>query len=481
MINVDEAKESLLRCGTILFYSRDLNELIRNIKQSVNSEYTVEQCYRDLLITATFNWSLIREFLIYLIESNDLEGIDIIIDNIHFLPSVYLIELIKQNNKALELILENFKKVFQNLDDQSKASLITELNKSKVGKNLLMEQIKNDLIKDAGAQARRVILNNLFNEQDGIQIILEKFDDFFIDGFDFGFLDILMKKGISEEKILENKEKILKKSYGANIIKFIDWLCKKDSFKDDDISLENFISLLYHDIKDTQSLKMLETLYKKLLEEQGLTLKDIKVLGKGEYSQVYGVGMFSLKTGDTRQTRSIPYHRRILQPLVRQESNPECKNNSIYIEIQNVVDSNWYIGMSEQRINEELYKIYKEMRRDGIIWTDIKKSNVGRLIRPNKSNYYTDTLEGDINDEKTLRIIKKELEISDESVGIVGRVQEECLHTGELVIFDTDFIFKEEDINIEQELNSKKPPRFIFYERRYLQELEREKQSGQIK
>ena len=116
------------------------------------------------------------------------------------------------------------------------------------------------------------------------------------------------------------------------------------------------------------------------------------------------------------------------------------------------------------------------MRAEGVVWTDIKKENVGRLIRANKTNYYTETLEGDLKEPKTLKIMQKELNVSDNSVGIFDRREEECMQPGELVILDTDYIFKEEDIDFENEMQENQPSRYIIYERRYRYELEQEKE-----
>ena len=285
----------------------------------------------------------------------------------------------------------------------------------------------------------------------------------------------MQRAGIPKEKILSNKKKILKNSYGDNLVSFIKWFKYEGIFNESDITLKEFIKQLYNNIEDAPTLKMLEVFYERILTKQNLDISDVEVLKGGEYSKAYRLGGFVLKIGETRETKTIPYHRRILQPLLRQDTNPNNENN-LYIEIQNVVDNNWYVGMTEKEIDEELYKIYKEMREDRIIWTDVKRKNVGRLIKPNRTNYYTDILEGDINAENSLEVVQKELEVSNNSVGIINRKQEDCLKSGELVILDTDMIFKVEDINFDKEMKTNCPPPFIKFEQRYRYELQQSKE-----
>ena len=117
------------------------------------------------------------------------------------------------------------------------------------------------------------------------------------------------------------------------------------------------------------------------------------------------------------------------------------------------------------------------MRKFGIVWTDIKKENVGRLIRPNRTNYYSEELEGKLEDEKTLRVAERELQVSDNSVGIFERRIEECLQPGELVILDTDYIFKEEEIDIKEDETRFESLKYIMFEKRYIRERKEEQRN----
>ena len=438
--------ESLKRCSKFIFEDKGFDEFIKRIDEAINENYTKEQCYEDMLKCADFGFLNVISFIKHIILSENQEDIDIIIEKMKYIREITMEEI------------------------------VSELQKDEKTREFLKQEIKNGLIAKQSPSNNMIFLKFLLDEEDGKTIAIDRFEDFFVNGYDYEVLKVLMDRaGLPQEKVLDNKEKVLKNSYGKNIILFIKWFNQNGKFNDEDVQLEDFIKALYSDIKDETSVKMLEIFYKEIMDRQDIAIKDIDILREGQFNTPYKIGQFILKIGDTRETKTIPYHRRILQPLVRQNTNPNGENN-FYIEIQNVVDADWYKGMTEEQIQEELYKIYKEMRRDGVVWTDIKKENIGRLIKPNRTNYYTETLEGNIDDKKTLRIVTKELEVSDDAVGIVGRKQEECLQPGELVILDSDFVYKAEDINFENEMRQLPPAIYIRYEQRYRYELAQEKE-----
>lgn len=151
------------------------------------------------------------------------------------------------------------------------------------------------------------------------------------------------------------------------------------------------------------------------------------------------IGDYILKIGSMRTNEKIPNDKRILQPIIRQELEPgEMKNYEYnFIEVQNAVDKDWHEGMTEKQIEDILYEVYADMRSRGIIWTDIKKDNVGRLLKPNKINYtYTD-IDGE----------EKDLRPTEEATGIIGEIQEsDVLPAGEYVVLDTDFITRKDVI-----------------------------------
>lgn len=117
-----------------------------------------------------------------------------------------------------------------------------------------------------------------------------------------------------------------------------------------------------------------------LLESEGVDYIDITKIGGGSYSDVYKIGNKVLKVGENRGTYNIPNHRRILQPLTRTNFIDE-KNNLVIacIEISDRVKT---IPKREQD-KEKLYAMYKELRDAGIIWTDVRFDNIGKLVASN--------------------------------------------------------------------------------------------------
>ena len=68
--------------------------------------------------------------------------------------------------------------------------------------------------------------------------------------------------------------------------------------------------------------------------------------------------------------------------------------------------------------------MYKELRNSGIIWTDARGANAGRLINPN-----TKTLNGEYFD------------VSPNAVGFDKKSENTELQLGDIVILDTDYIY----------------------------------------
>ena len=186
------------------------------------------------------------------------------------------------------------------------------------------------------------------------------------------------------------------------------------------------------------------------------TIHDIEELGRGNYSTAIRAGDYVLKIGQERYTRIIQNDKRILQPIIRQPINPNREKGVLnYIEVQNVVDKKWWIGLSNLKVDEIIYRVYADLRDRGIIWKDPKVGNIGRLLKPNRINYTFTNIDG----------TEKELNPTEEAIDMKGTVNpEEVLQAGEYVVLDTDHLFlAEQEENIQCSVKSK-------YERRYQEE-----------
>ena len=95
-------------------------------------------------------------------------------------------------------------------------------------------------------------------------------------------------------------------------------------------------------------------------------------LGSGTYSNVYKIGDKVLKIGLAKLDLTIIKHKRIIEVYLKTNIEIKTENNNmdVGIEIQKIAEI-------VKGSKDDLYKIYKELRDDGIIWQDVKESNVG--------------------------------------------------------------------------------------------------------
>lgn len=100
---------------------------------------------------------------------------------------------------------------------------------------------------------------------------------------------------------------------------------------------------------------------------------DIAKIGHGTNSCVYCVNNKVIKIGFYKINKLIISHPKIVKVYLKE--NIEILNNNniirVGVEIQDLVAPN-----KNNNINA-LYDVYKELRDDGILWTDVKVSNVG--------------------------------------------------------------------------------------------------------
>lgn len=191
------------------------------------------------------------------------------------------------------------------------------------------------------------------------------------------------------------------------------------------ISYYRGIHQLIDDYTDTILMVIQE-----LLESEQARWIDISSLGSGSFSNVYQIGDKVLKIGANRGTYNMPNHTRILQPLTRTSLIDEKNNNNPFavVEIADRVDK----LKPDDYTEENLYMIYKELREDGIIWTDARFDNIGILRKPNRPNLHG-----------------KDIYISPNSVGFIGEIKGKEINEGDFVIIDTDYIYREDDPKIE--------------------------------
>lgn len=170
---------------------------------------------------------------------------------------------------------------------------------------------------------------------------------------------------------------------------------------------------------------VLRDFIKKLLQEvmknENVNFSDI-TFASGLFSMVLIVGNKVIKIGEKRFTKSFPNNPYIIVPLLRKEIKAEP--DSFFIEVTERVDT------SEQPSREDLYQLYKNLRNLGLIWTDIKASNVGKLIKDNIIHW------------------NEELNPTEDVLELKTKRGSKILKAGNWVILDSDFIYDENDPNI---------------------------------
>lgn len=254
------------------------------------------------------------------------------------------------------------------------------------------------------------------------------------------------------EKLAKDYDKISKDVKSEETIDFLNLYSGID-VEMKELDIETVMSRAFANIKDSNLQWAISGIAKELLQDQKLTLDKMQIYGEGKYSKTIKVGDYVFKVGDIRRTPKIINDKRIIQPLFRRKL--EGKNGEeIFIEVQNLVEKDWYEGLTEEEIKEELYKVYSEMRDAGTRWTDVRKENVGRLLKPNTGLY-------NINGQK--------LEGANEAKGFIeteNRRTKDVLGVGELVVIDTDYIF--DDTNEKKAYSKYSIDKEL--EERYLQE-----------
>lgn len=168
------------------------------------------------------------------------------------------------------------------------------------------------------------------------------------------------------------------------------------------------LDMLYE--KDIEELIYL--LVEDICRNEGCSFKDIQYIATGGYSKVFEIGDKILKISTDRKTIKIPDNPYIIRPLLR------CfLADNLFVEVTEKAQ------VCDDISNEELYELYKKLRDFGIIWTDVNKRNVGRLIKDNKI-YWRDNI---IPNSKCLNLVDRDFN--------------NYLKKGELVVIDSDCMY----------------------------------------
>ena len=182
-----------------------------------------------------------------------------------------------------------------------------------------------------------------------------------------------------------------------------------------------------------------------VMKNEKVKFSDITYNGGG-FSRVLLIGDKVIKLGN-RITKSFPNNPYIVAPLLRKEFN--INGEKCFVEVTERVDT------SIKPSKEELYQLFKHLCNLGLKWTDIKASNVGRLNRKNIIHW------------------QDNLYPSEDVLGLGAKRGTKILEERDFVILDADFIYDENDPNINYANNK---PLYDEFEKRYQSEKKRLKE-----
>lgn len=334
--------------------------------------------------------------------------------------------------KLLNEVNNNFENIINSFDERLSYRMTNFLN--------TIKEIEDNILKDSEetqtliAQINNQISNNFE------KIIKEH-------RYNIDLIEAFRKFNIENSKFKDIQYDIIDELSGGDLIRYIHSARGNEGF-DENWDAFEFVDEVFKGYehlgiwKDKIARITISTLVQELCQHENIEINDIEFAGSGAFSFNVKIGDFVLKLAENAGKRAnIPHHKRFLKPIVRQQNNEEGKRDiaDIFLEVQNVVDTKWYDGLSEDEIKEQLYIIYRELRDDDIIWTDIKPENVGRLLKPNKENFEM-KVPNENGEYETV-----ELKSSNYTIGFTGEEPDEILGPGELVIIDLDFIYGKED------------------------------------
>ena len=196
-----------------------------------------------------------------------------------------------------------------------------------------------------------------------------------------------------------------------------------------------FIALVFANqsletLKREKILDFYVELIKDAIRIENASLKDMS-LKSGDNSRTLIIKDKVLKSGH-KWTKNIPYHKRILQPIVRQSIDSLDVHTQKELDFVEVYERVGNLNYDDQDL---VYEVFKEMLDDGIIFSDPNVDNMGVLLKPNKAFHEL----VDTNNDNFY--------IDNEAVGMYDTTSEkEILDTDKIVVRDVDCLYYFENI-----------------------------------
>lgn len=127
--------------------------------------------------------------------------------------------------------------------------------------------------------------------------------------------------------------------------------------------------------EDDAILDVIKKVCKEMKENENVST--MSLINGGHFSFLIGIGEECFKIGRKREFYEIPFVKELMYPHFRKEFGNIC------LEGLDLGDPNWTEGLSEEQIEEELYKVWKAVMKQGGYWVDVKEENLLRLLKDN--------------------------------------------------------------------------------------------------
>ena len=328
-----------------------------------------------------------------------------------------LLKKYSEEKSAVDIIYDNFDLIFDSTNTDYKVTLLNELMKEpklleminfKLGD--LLERLSIEKIDRRDAKS---FFKSIYDSVDNKKEFIEKNYLSIINNMDLLNLveikDKVLGFSMKIDETLNNKFKENRFKLCEELIKEAVPYNEREKANVEDIDLEDYSKTIAYIIEE-------------LLNSEDKEWIDIDRIGGGSFSKVFRIGEKVLKIGIPRMTYDVPNHKRILQPIAR--TNLTSKKSMKVFSCVEVADYLERVNIPRNREGKELlYSIYKELRDNGINYTDIDFRNLG--IKRTKN---VPTLNGE------------EFNVNPKSVGF-DKENEEDLEAGEILILDTDFLY----------------------------------------
>ena len=233
------------------------------------------------------------------------------------------------------------------------------------------------------------------------------------------------EKKFIEDNILEFA------SFSYNVLKLKKFCKKSENMNKLNSYIDNNKNTIIESIIDSLEIKfgpkpcnsaveVLQLIVNDIISNEKASAKDIRLNDDGHYSLAIVIGNKVLKISEKRKTYRFSNNPYIVKPLIRREL--DFGNEKYFIEVTEKVDNN-----TDNIRHDDLYDLYKKIRKLGLIWTDIKPDNVGYLLKDNEI-YWNSTLIP-----------------TDDALGLDPYVGNDIhLKKGDLVVLDADYIFSDD-------------------------------------